>query len=45
MNRISNCDMSFGTAVGLLNSVINMILVFLVNWVTNVLSDNEMGLF
>ncbi len=38
-------DMSFGTAVGLLNSVINMILVFLVNWVTNVLSDNEMGLF
>ena len=42
---ISNGDMSFGTAVGLLNSVINMILVFLVNWVTNVLSDNEMGLF
>lgn len=42
---ISNGDMSFGAAVGLLNSVINMILVFLVNWVTNILSDNEMGLF
>ncbi len=42
---IKNGDMSFGTAVGLLNSVINMTLVFIVNWVTNVLSDNEMGLF
>lgn len=38
-------NMSFGTAVGLLNSVINVILVFIVNWVTNILSDNEMGLF
>ena len=38
-------NMSFGTAVGLLNSVINMILVFLVNWVTNLLSDNELGMF
>lgn len=38
-------NMSFGTAIGLLNSVINMVLVFLVNWVTNALSDNEMGLF
>lgn len=42
---IKEGDMSFGTAVGLLNSVINMTLVFIVNWVTNVLSDNEMGLF
>ena len=42
---IKQGDMSFGTAVGLLNSVINMTLVFLVNWVTNILSDNEMGLF
>lgn len=42
---IKDGDMSFGTAVGLLNSVINMILVFFVNWVTNVLSDNELGLF
>ena len=38
-------NMSFGTAIGLLNSVINMVLVFLVNWVTNALSDGEMGLF
>ncbi len=38
-------DMSFGTAVDLLNSVINVMLVFLVNWVANVLTDNEMGLF
>ncbi len=38
-------EMSFGTAVGLLNSVINVTLVFLVNWVTNILTDNEMGLF
>lgn len=42
---IQSGDMSFGTAVGLLEAVINMILVFLVNWVTNILSDNEMGLF
>ena len=38
-------NMSFGTAIGLLNSVINTVIVFIVNWVTNVLTDNEMGLF
>lgn len=38
-------NMSFGTAIGLLNSIINVMLVFIVNWVTNILSDNEMGLF
>ena len=38
-------NMSFGTAVGLMNSVINTALVFLVNWITNILTDNEMGLF
>ena len=37
--------MSFGSAVGLLQSIINTILVFVVNWVTNLLTDNEMGLF
>ena len=42
---IRNGNMSFGSAVGLLNSVINTVLVFVVNWVTNLLTDNEMGLF
>lgn len=42
---IQKGDMSFGTAIGLLNSVINMILVFTVNAITNALSDNELGLF
>ena len=38
-------NMSFGTAIGLLNSVINTALVFFVNAITNWLSDNELGLF
>ena len=38
-------NLSFGTAVGLLNSIINMALVFIVNAITNALSDNELGLF
>ena len=42
---IKNGNMSFGTAIGLLNSVINTGLVFLVNWITNLLSDNELGMF
>ena len=42
---IAKNNMSFGTAIGLLNSVINMALVFLVNAITNALSDNELGLF
>ncbi len=42
---IQKGNMSFGTAIGLLNSVINTILVFTVNWVTNLLSDNELGMF
>lgn len=39
--------LSFGysTAVGLMNSVVNTSMVVLVNWVTNRLTDNEMGLF
>ena len=42
---IRNGNPSFGSAVGLLNNVINTVLVFVVNWVTNLLTDNEMGLF
>ena len=42
---IKDGNMSFGTAIGLLNSVINTGLVFLVNWITNLLSDNELGMF
>ena len=42
---IQQNNMSFGTAIGLLNSVINMVLVFTVNAITNWLSDNELGLF
>ena len=39
--------MKFGysAAVGLMNSVVNTTMVILVNWVTNRLTDNEMGLF
>lgn len=36
---------SFGTAVGLMQSVINAGLVFLVNWIANLVSDNELGMF
>lgn len=42
---IAQNNMSFGSAIGLLNSVINVILVFSVNAITNWLSDNELGLF
>ena len=38
-------NMSFGSAIGLLNSAINMGLVYLANYVTNALSDGELGLF
>lgn len=36
---------SFGSAVGLLQNFINTILIVIVNWITNALTDNEMGLF
>lgn len=42
---IQKSELSFGSAVGLLQSIINTILVFTVNWITNLLTDNEMGLF
>lgn len=38
-------EYSYGTAVGLMNSVVNTSMTVLVNWITNVLTDNEMGLF
>ena len=45
-NGVANANnYSFGSAVGLLNSIINTSLVLLVNWVTNKLSDGESGLF
>jgi len=42
---IGKNDMSYGTAVGMMNSVINTFLVILVNWITNKMSDGENGLF
>lgn len=42
---LSKGKFSFGSAVGLMNSVINTSMVFLVNWITNKLSDGEAGLF
>ena len=37
--------LSYGAAIGLMNSVINTTLVVLVNWITNKLTDGEGGLF
>lgn len=42
---LASSNFSYGTAVGLLNSVVNTTMVVLVNWITNLLTDNEMGLF
>jgi len=42
---IKDGNMSFGTAINLLQNIINMILVVIVNWIANVLTDNEMGAF
>ena len=38
-------NLSYGSAVGLMNSIVNTTMVVVVNWITNVLTDNEMGLF
>ena len=38
-------NLSYGSAVGLMNSVVNTVMVVVVNWITNRLTDNEMGLF
>ncbi len=37
-------NLSYGSAVNLMNSVINTSLLLLVNWITNRLTDNEVGL-
>lgn len=42
---IGGNDMSYGTAVGLMNSVINTGMLLLVNWIANKLSDGEAGMF
>ncbi len=44
-NGLARNELSFGTAVGLMNSVVNTSMVLLVNWITNKLSDGESGLF
>ena len=45
-NGVANANnYSFGSAVGLMNSVINTSMVLLVNWITDKLSDGEAGLF
>jgi putative aldouronate transport system permease protein len=38
-------EYSYGSAVGLMNSVVGTSMTILVNWITNRLTDNEMGLF
>ena len=42
---LGKMEYSYGSAVGLMNSVVNTSMTILVNWITNVLTDNEMGLF
>lgn len=42
---LGNNNLSYGSAVGLMNSVISTSMVILVNWITNKLSDGEAGLF
>lgn len=44
-NGIMNGKQSFGTAIGLLNSVINSAMTILVNKIANWMSDGEAGLF
>lgn len=42
---LGNNEFSYGTAISLMNSVINTSMIILVNWITNRLTDNEVGLF
>ena len=44
-NGVASGQYSYGTAVGLMNSAITLVLVLLVNWITNKLSQGENGLF
>ena len=40
-----NNQMGFGTAVGLMNNIINTGMVLLANWIANLASGGERGLF
>ena len=42
---IGKNDLSYGTAVGLMNSLINVTMLLLVNWIANKVSDGEAGMF
>lgn len=42
---LADNNMSYGSAVGMMNSLISTFMVILVNWITNKLSDGEAGLF
>lgn len=42
---LANNELSYGSAVGMMNSVVGTAMVILVNWITNKLSDGEAGLF
>lgn len=42
---IGKNKLSYGAAVGMMNSVINTSMLLLVNWIANRLSDGEAGLF
>lgn len=44
-NGLANNNLSYGSAVGMMNSVVGTSMVVLVNWITNKLSDGEAGLF
>lgn len=44
-NGLANNELSYGAAVGMMNSVVGTLMVVLVNWITNKLSDGEAGLF
>lgn len=42
---IGNNNFSYGTAIGLMNSAINTLMVIVVNWITKKISGGEQGLF
>jgi len=41
----TNADQSYGTAVGMMNNVVNAIMLILVNWVSRKASHDEVALF
>ena len=38
-------DFSYGTAVGLFNSIVSLVLVLLVNWICRIITDREVSIF